>query len=407
MRPISAWMSSALAVALLATACGGDEQPTPTAPVTSTVPTTGEPTTTRAPVTTTIPEPPPPTATTPPPTTTTTTSTTTSTVPPTTTTTTTTAPPLRAAFSSQLQAAMGRADDVPPCTARTGATGSILAELEGDLGVDQMIGLQFEPFSIIYTGVMLSHEFPMVTDRDDALALVQTKLYLNQVRTLATFGVFIGSPFMFGVARGDSFSAPGTPGEWEDLVFVEWDAETIHVTLDGATESIPFPWAALVRPPPGELAVGEETREEAWRAVHSWMDDIEAIVEQWRFAGNWRGTAELEHMYADLPEIEALLCVVLGTEWAIVDDIRNPSPQDFFNELAIQQAFLVLEYTYVLSDLLAQPDIDWLRGPDVDDSQNYLDGVTDTSEFIVLWLDGLDEAVSLYRELSPVDPVAS
>lgn len=392
-------MRLAAGFVVLLAACGGGENTEATSPTTSTPPpaatTTVAPTTTATPPTTVAP-----TTTTTAASTTTTTSTTT--LPPSTTTSTTKAP-FAGALSAELGSAVERAAEFFPCVARTGATGVILSDLEGDLGVDQMASLGFFNGRVVVTGLLLSAQFPMVTTRDDALATLQAKLYMNGVRGSITFGIFRGAPFAMGVARGDTFS-PGSVAEWQDLVFAIWEGEDLEIVGESRTEFLPFDWRSLVRPPLPQLAVGRDTRAEGWGLVDGWVTDLEGATETWRF-GDWTAAANLESLVPRLVDIEALLCVLLGTEFDIVENLRAPSGDDFFRELAIQEAFLILEYVHVLADHMSQPDIDWLRGPGVEASQDPFDETTDTSEFIVFWLDGLTQSLSIYRQLTSDNPL--
>ncbi len=387
--------------AVLVAACGGGETTGATSPPSTTgspptATTTAAPTTTATPPTTVAP------ATVAPSTVAPTTVAPTTTLPPSTTTSTTEAP-FSGALSAELGSAVQRAAGFNPCVARTGATGVILSELQGDLGVDQMASLGFFNGRLVATGLLLSAEFPMVITRDDALAILQAKLYMNGVRSSITFGIFSGAPFAMGVARGDTFS-PGSVAEWEDLVFAIWEGEDLEIVGESRTEFLSFDWRSLVRPPLPQLAVGGEARAEGWGVVDGWVTDLEGATETWRF-GDWTAVANLELLVPRLVDIEALLCVLLGTEFDIVENLRAPSGGDFFRELAIQEAFLALEYVHVLADRMAQPDIDWLRGPGVDASQDPFDETTDTSEFAVFWLDGLTQTLSIYRQLTSESPL--
>ena len=383
-----------VALVLSVGACGKGDSAQPAAT------TTAEPATTSASPATTLPA--------------TTTTSATTTTPPLTT------PPVAALdavlpdASPELRRAVEAAFD-SECVTRESATEVLLSRVSGDLGVDSMASVTEIGESGLYvaTGLLFTGEYPVTTTDDFDLAQIHSELYMNHIRSYVALFRWAMSPMDFEVYHRplsdlrseDGFDAATVP------VVARWGAppgpidmadygQELRLEWQGVETTIPFSFYSLLRPPDSDLTVAEDARIEAWEIAEGHIERIAAIA-----SGITETAApQLEEMSEELVDLKSLFCVLLATEQQIAEaellghefDIawHQNNMEIFFREVAAQEALLAIEYLDVIVDHLARSDVDWLRSADVDLSQSITDNSTSTSEYVYLWLTGIQSTLS-------------
>jgi hypothetical protein len=269
----------------------------------------------------------------------------------------------------------------------------------------------------VATGLLFTGEYPVVTTDDPDLALVHAQLYMNHMRSFAALSSWIAAPSDVVVYQGSLSDIGGDDFEPSDLdVLATWGlppgstsmgnyAQELRFEWEGVERNTPLPWDSMLRPPVPDLVVDEDTRKEAWEAAEERLGELAPIVH----GITETAAPQLEHTSQDFGVLEGLFCVLLATEQQIAEDETGNHVDDpawlqehmalFFREIAAQEALLALEYLDVIVAHLSQPDVDWLRTPDVDLSQDMTDGSTSTTEFVFLWLNAAETTLSGSSEL--------
>lgn len=279
------------------------------------------------------------------------------------------------------------------------ATREISAQVGDDMGVDGL-GLYGDSDGVSYvlTGLLGSRFagpswWPFTTASPD-LAKVHAQLFANHQRVVASLGVFLDSPVEVLIdGTGDPLINP------PESIIATWDGFEI-VYSDG--ETISFPAVGPLRDPEPRLVVSQEARLLVWERIDAWVTELLGAIDI-EADPPWHAVLGLEA--ADLSSsMVPLLCVALATEWRISNEessatllaeLRN-DPSIFFRELAVQELLLATEYLQTIEEHLNQPDVDWFRAENVDESQA-ADDITSSSEYVFLWYQAALDVLNRYR----------
>lgn len=281
------------------------------------------------------------------------------------------------------------------------ATRDILAQVDDDMGAQDM-GLYGDSEGVSYVlsglvGIRFAGPswWPFTTASSD-LAKIHAQLFFNHQRTVASLDVFLDRPVEVWIdGTGDPLVNP------PENVIAVWDGFEIAYS-DGDT--ISFPAVGPLRDPDAQLAVSQEARLLVWERIDAWVTELLGVIDT-QPDPLWHAVRGLEDGGLSTSMVP-LLCVALATEWSISDnessatlleELRN-DPSIFFSELAVQELLLATEYLQIIEEHLSQPDVDWFRAADVDESQA-VDGVTSSSEYVVLWHQAALHVLNRYRIL--------
>ena len=314
------------------------------------------------------------------------------------------------------------------CMAGTGATMRIVGEAGQDLQADRIGGvittaagdseLVTVSTSLMFQGV------PYTFSDDDAVALAHAKLLMNHMRSYVDLGALIHRPGETWLARAtlaEDGTTDASSDPWaDDLAYAVWPSneeygygEQLFVRANGEFAPTPFHYDSLIRHRDPGLVVGPSDLDRAWEEVDATMAPVKDIADAW----DLQAVPGLEPLLADIDELEALLCVIVATEWQQAQDVIEDQGEDWVAEnsqvlydyVAAQEALLALEYVRVVAAHMQEPEVDWLRAPDVDESSNQFDGVTSTFEYVSVWIDGarktLESCDLLREQTATVDEV--
>lgn len=311
------------------------------------------------------------------------------------TTTTTTRPPTTTTTpQEELAASMARAGS-SSCSSENVTRSIVEAFGDQDVAFDQL-GIYGTPrgeggpdLIVLYALIAsrLDVSWWSFTTAEGEIGELHSLLFFNHQRGIQSLGVFIQAPEPVVVAATDDLEAV-PPVE----IAAVWDA--FKVEFSGG-DTFSFPANELLRNPDQELALGQEARILAWEQIDEWVSELSETID----VVDWRALQVLEGGWLSTAMVP-VLCATLATEWQISDELASSPSADqsaFFREIAIQELLLATEYLEAIEAYMSRPEIDWWRAPDVDESQNANDGVTSSSEYVVLWKEAALDALNRYR----------
>lgn len=177
--------------------------------------------------------------------------------------------------------------------------------------------------------------------------------------------------------------------------FARWDGYDVYFA-DGTVEAFEYPVFLAVGAP--ELAPSRAVVAEARVRLEDWTAAATDIVDGLP-TGDLQAAANLRDLFDKQTETRALACIVLADDWitsAKAFQSGTMTTSELVPEVALQHLLLAMEYVDILGVYLQQPDIDWLRGDQVDMSTPFLG--PDTTGTVVNFFTGLLEEALLFAD---------